>query len=151
MDCTGDLLIVIENFKKEGFENITLLNYFLFIGSSSNIEPIIDLKNILRKFDITSISKSSAKFSKESLVSLNQDTIKLFNFDHVKDKILHISNNLQKEKFWRFVKNNITFLNEVSNWEKVVTTVNHYKEFDIDRSEERRVGKECRSRWSPYH
>ena len=22
---------------------------------------------------------------------------------------------------------------------------------NIDRSEERRVGKECRSRWSPYH
>src|SRR5258708_32679198 len=26
-----------------------------------------------------------------------------------------------------------------------------YKEEIIDRSEERRVGKECRSRWSPYH
>ena len=25
------------------------------------------------------------------------------------------------------------------------------KELDKDRSEERRVGKECRSRWSPYH
>src|ERR1035441_3677795 len=24
-------------------------------------------------------------------------------------------------------------------------------EFDLKRSEERRVGKECRSRWSPYH
>ena len=24
-------------------------------------------------------------------------------------------------------------------------------EFTQDRSEERRVGKECRSRWSPYH
>ena len=24
-------------------------------------------------------------------------------------------------------------------------------EFPDDRSEERRVGKECRSRWSPYH
>ena len=23
--------------------------------------------------------------------------------------------------------------------------------FDFRRSEERRVGKECRSRWSPYH
>ena len=22
---------------------------------------------------------------------------------------------------------------------------------DVPRSEERRVGKECRSRWSPYH
>ena len=24
-------------------------------------------------------------------------------------------------------------------------------QIDYDRSEERRVGKECRSRWSPYH
>ena len=24
-------------------------------------------------------------------------------------------------------------------------------EYDLTRSEERRVGKECRSRWSPYH
>ena len=24
-------------------------------------------------------------------------------------------------------------------------------EYEIIRSEERRVGKECRSRWSPYH
>ena len=32
--------------------------------------------------------------------------------------------------------------------------VDHAKEFDrplVLRSEERRVGKECRSRWSPYH
>ena len=26
-----------------------------------------------------------------------------------------------------------------------------FKDFENDRSEERRVGKECRSRWSPYH
>src|SRR5215813_2098757 len=26
----------------------------------------------------------------------------------------------------------------------------HY-DFRLERSEERRVGKECRSRWSPYH
>ena len=25
------------------------------------------------------------------------------------------------------------------------------KSFNVKRSEERRVGKECRSRWSPYH
>ena len=26
-----------------------------------------------------------------------------------------------------------------------------YTTHNLDRSEERRVGKECRSRWSPYH
>ena len=31
------------------------------------------------------------------------------------------------------------------------TGVNHKIGETHDRSEERRVGKECRSRWSPYH
>ena len=42
----------------------------------------------------------------------------------------------------------------VAELQKLVDShVDSYKEdFDIDkRSEERRVGKECRSRWSPYH
>ena len=30
-------------------------------------------------------------------------------------------------------------------------TVGSRKYFKDQRSEERRVGKECRSRWSPYH
>ena len=30
-------------------------------------------------------------------------------------------------------------------------TVQHRELYSISRSEERRVGKECRSRWSPYH
>src|SRR6266511_6491056 len=33
----------------------------------------------------------------------------------------------------------------------VVTDDLSSSDFDLVRSEERRVGKECRSRWSPYH
>ena len=33
---------------------------------------------------------------------------------------------------------------------KTAGQVESYQKLD-DRSEERRVGKECRSRWSPYH
>ena len=35
----------------------------------------------------------------------------------------------------------------ILNFQNVVRTA----EEDVSRSEERRVGKECRSRWSPYH
>ena len=35
--------------------------------------------------------------------------------------------------------------------DKLSTTFNDKTKLDINRSEERRVGKECRSRWSPYH
>ena len=47
------------------------------------------------------------------------------------------------------------FLNEIMQ-ETLEPIRNRRKEFEKDipamyRSEERRVGKECRSRWSPYH
>ena len=34
---------------------------------------------------------------------------------------------------------------------KKYSQIESLKNVSIDRSEERRVGKECRSRWSPYH
>ena len=124
----------IENFKNEGFENITLLNYFLFIGSSNNIEPINDLNEIINKFNIRNLSKSSVKFSKESLISLNQSTIKLFSFNDIKDKLNNLKDNLHKEFFWRFVKNNITYIHEIGTWEKLITTVNSYKDLNLDKN-----------------
>ena len=45
-----------------------------------------------------------------------------------------------------------------ASWQEAETTVSPDRLFLADngkslfiRSEERRVGKECRSRWSPYH
>ena len=44
------------------------------------------------------------------------------------------------------------YLNALSGKGVHVVTVNDYlAKCDLLRSEERRVGKECRSRWSPYH
>ena len=43
-------------------------------------------------------------------------------------------------------------LMESLGWEVVGNRYHHImNEEEMMRSEERRVGKECRSRWSPYH
>ena len=42
-----------------------------------------------------------------------------------------------------FKDNKISFLDS--------SLKNKYGKYSAERSEERRVGKECRSRWSPYH
>ena len=39
----------------------------------------------------------------------------------------------------------------IAQVEEVCTVWNRQIMDALDRSEERRVGKECRSRWSPYH
>jgi len=122
----------IENFRNEGYENITLLNYFLFIGSSSNIDPIKDLNKIVKKFDIQSLSKSSAKFSIESLKNLNENTIKLFNYNEINHRLKNIKSNFQNESFWRFIKNNISFIKQAKEWEEVITKINNAKDLNID-------------------
>ena len=35
--------------------------------------------------------------------------------------------------------------------ENSIQSIAQYYTANVNRSEERRVGKECRSRWSPYH
>ena len=42
-------------------------------------------------------------------------------------------------------------LNEDSTGENQVDSTSEIDIEELCRSEERRVGKECRSRWSPYH
>ena len=46
-------------------------------------------------------------------------------------------------------------VNYMEGWRKQIDDISlNYNKVDIidaERSEERRVGKECRSRWSPYH
>ena len=68
----------------------------------------------------------------------------------------------QWKRAWYYPKNNET-LNEAVNREVKATRDSigildastlgkiDIKGRDVSRSEERRVGKECRSRWSPYH
>ena len=45
-------------------------------------------------------------------------------------------------------------INTDTNIRQVTLTLKDYfltASYNAERSEERRVGKECRSRWSPYH
>ena len=55
----------------------------------------------------------------------------------------------------RLIKYKSTPYDLVCSWKKFTTFKDKIKFFSkcflSDRSEERRVGKECRSRWSPYH
>ena len=53
----------------------------------------------------------------------------------------------------KFLLSNACFIDELS-LENLISLENAFEDLDfiqLNRSEERRVGKECRSRWSPYH
>tara|TARA_Y100001970_G_C14256783_1_gene876118 strand:+ start:6546 stop:7880 length:1335 start_codon:yes stop_codon:yes gene_type:complete len=121
----------IENLRSEGFEEITILNYLLNIGSSKDIKPELSIENIKNNFEIKNISNSSAKFSYEILKSLNGDVLKKYEYKDVSDKLKAIINYKDLEKFWLFVKNNIQFITEVETWFECINSVDHLKDFNI--------------------
>ena len=53
--------------------------------------------------------------------------------------------------FERFMKHQPNFKPDAPEAERIQAELDAEKERKEARSEERRVGKECRSRWSPYH
>ena len=57
---------------------------------------------------------------------------------------------MEYKDFVEYIKENAAYI--AGEGGKI--TINHVIKNngrEMDRSEERRVGKECRSRWSPYH
>ena len=121
----------IENLKSEGYENISIINYLINIGSSENIRPERILDNIIETFDIKNISNSSAQFSPEVLKSLNSDVLKNYSFEQVNKKIDFAKSQVNLEKLWLYSKNNIVFLKDIEIWLKTIDNVIQFENYDI--------------------
>ncbi len=74
----------------------------------------------------------------------------------VLNKLCHILNEIGEEAYIAHLKtDNSEIFNTNPNYNTPIASNEIMEEDPIvvypERSEERRVGKECRSRWSPYH
>ena len=110
----------IENLRSEGYEDISIVNYLVNIGSSEDIKPEIKIDNIINNFDINNISNSSAKFSDTVLKSLNSNVLKIYNYEEIKSKINLLDNKVDMKKLWKFSQNNIEFLKDLEDWLKTI-------------------------------
>jgi len=117
----------IEKMRDDGFENITLLNYLLSIGTSSNITNEIKISSLLKLFDISQLSTSSPKFSIDTLKLLNQDILQKYDFSDVKNKFLDLDIKDLDSVFWQFVKNNIEFFSDTLEWRNIIISNKSYK------------------------
>ena len=70
-----------------------------------------------------------------------------------KKKIDKIYTIMKTEVEWKKQLTSMQYyvLREAGTERSFTSPLNNNKENGLYRSEERRVGKECRSRWSPYH
>ena len=122
----------IKKMREEGFENITILNYLLSIGTSINLTKEIEINLLVKNFDILNLSSSSPKFSSDVLKLLNKDILQKYNFLNVKEKFDFLKINDVNENFWQFIKNNIEFFHECLEWRNIILSENSFNSGNQD-------------------
>ena len=126
-----------------------------FVGAEWIKDPIVGIEQINRQYE----TLSGILFT---VTDLNQ--IKKNPYEYFKDRIKKLE---ADSKYGKFIQNNIKHLQDNARFiaevliKKNIFTLLEKESNDktqqaralnnLVRSEERRVGKECRSRWSPYH
>mgnify|MGYP001246491514 FL=1 len=123
----------INKLKNEGFENISILNYLVSIGSNKDIKPEKNINELIKKFEIESISNSAAIFNYNNLKALNTNTLKLYDYLDISSRFNFNVNSTLKEKVWIFAKNNISFFNDVNNWIEVIDKTFKIEDFNIEK------------------
>ena len=123
--------LTIQQLKDRGFENITLLNYLLSIGTSKNLSNEKNIKNLINDFDIKNLATSSPKFSQEVLEILNKEILQTLEFSEVKQKFEDLNLMNITEDFWVFVKNNINYFSEVMNWWNIIHSKEVYSSNEV--------------------
>ena len=112
-------------------------------GIGKFISDVVELIETKKTQDITDISNESSKEGIRIVLELkkNVDVDKLINMLYKKTKL--------EDTFGVNMLAIVDGRPETLGLKQIIT---HHIDFQFElRSEERRVGKECRSRWSPYH
>ena len=122
----------INKLQESGYENITILNYLLNIGSNKDIIADKNISSLINNFDLKNISSSNPKFSIDVLKSLNKDILQSFNFDEISDRINLICDDLVDKKLWQFTKMNIDFFVEIKNWVDIIKSEKNFMKDTMD-------------------
>ena len=132
----GGNLVLEKTFSKNKYSSYTKVSTKINLDKSG----IYTVKVLANKNDEakeqTNEEKSIELFSKDIAVNMKEIC------DESDINILPLSLNEDNEQVLVYSENNET---------KNLRSVNSEESKTYNRSEERRVGKECRSRWSPYH
>ena len=109
----------------------------------------------VRDEDILTLSQSNSPMRDSAAEVLSIKRAVLFNFDFYGKKTISYTQaktvgEMLAEKHIKMSANDIICANH-QTVPHIISGIPYVNKFHDDRSEERRVGKECRSRWSPYH
>lgn len=123
----------IGSLREAGLEPMSVASLAVLTGTSRAVEPVSDMETLVEKFDLSSVSRSSAKFDPEELESLNARLVHDLPYEKVKDRLTGLGIDGGAD-FWETVRGNCKTVGDALTYWQIVTgpVASRIEEEDID-------------------
>ncbi|MGB7334872.1 MAG: glutamate--tRNA ligase [Salaquimonas sp.] len=105
----------LQSLAADYYEPMSVASLATLIGTSGPVEAVPNMEMLIEKFDISTITKSAAKFDVAELDSLNAKLVHDLDYADVKERLEAVSVG-GGEAFWNAVKGNINKVEEAAFW-----------------------------------
>ncbi len=113
----------IGSLREAGLEPMAVASLAVLTGTSQAVEPVQTMDLLVEKFDLTSVSRSPAKFDPEELKGLNARLVHALPFAAVSDRLAGLGIRPSAE-FWETVRGNCEIVADARQfWQVVVGPV----------------------------
>jgi glutamyl-tRNA synthetase len=112
----------VGSLRENGYEPMAVASLAILIGTSENVAAAPTMDALAERFDLASISKSSAKFDPAELDTLNRALLHEMSFADAKPRLTAFGIEGEKaEPFWLAVRGNLDRFGDVQHWWQIVT------------------------------
>ncbi|MCI0999794.1 MULTISPECIES: glutamate--tRNA ligase [Ochrobactrum] len=112
----------VGSLRENGYEPMAVASLAILIGTSENVAAAPTMDALAERFDLASISKSSAKFDPAELDTLNRALLHEMSFADAKPRLTALGVEGGKaEPFWLAVRGNLDRFGDVQHWWQIVT------------------------------
>ncbi|MBR7654463.1 glutamate--tRNA ligase [Brucella oryzae] len=112
----------VGSLRDAGFEPMAVASLAVLIGTSENVSAAPNMASLAERFDLASISKSSAKFDPAELDTLNRSLLHEMSYSDAQSRLAALGISGDKaEPFWLAVRGNLDRFKDVEHWWRIVT------------------------------
>ncbi len=102
----------IESLRQKGIEPITINSFLAKIGTSDNVEPCLNLDQLVEQFSFSKLGKASVHYDIQDMYNLNTKVLHSMPYENVMQRF---SKPISKE-FWLAVRGNINQAIDAEFW-----------------------------------
>jgi glutamyl-tRNA synthetase len=109
----------IGSLREAGLEPMSVASLAVLTGTSQAVEPLPNMDALIEKFDLTSVSRSSAKFDPEELKGLNARLVHELPYEAVSDRLAGLGIRPSAE-FWNTVRGNCETVGDAAQYWQII-------------------------------